>query len=218
MGLGCGMVVGSVGSTFSPPTLSHILLDPPHHTPPTLNSNTHIPTPQYHIHPVTQPNTPPPLPIHGCSHFYRTSTYPYPLLTHHDFPFPTLPYHRNPSPYSNLPVLPIPSHRCPYSTLPYLHSSHCYAANLRLFCLRYLLYPTHHSPTPLNLIHPRTVIHRYPCLLYPTNQTLYPPRSPIIHKIPHYPLLIKSRPYRTPIHATYHPKNRLLFRSFGSDL
>ena len=71
---------------------SHILFDPPHHTPPTLNSTTHIPTPQYHIHPVTQLSTPLLLPIHGCSYFCHMSTYPYPILTHHDFPFPTLPY------------------------------------------------------------------------------------------------------------------------------
>ena len=109
---------------------SHILLDSPHHTPPTLNSTTHIPTPQYHIHPVTQLNTPLPLPIHGCFHFYHTSTYPYPILTHHDFPFPTLPYPPTATPAPTPTYLSSRSHPTSAPTRRYL-SSHRYSANLR---------------------------------------------------------------------------------------
>ena len=133
MGLGYGVVVGFVWSTFSPPTLTHPISYLTHLTTP-LPPSTQLNHPHSNPtvpHPPRHPTQNPlPLPIHG-SHFYRMSTYPYPILTHHDFPFPTLSTHRNPSPYSNLPVLPIPSHRRPYSTLPYLHSSHRYSANLR---------------------------------------------------------------------------------------
>ena len=134
MGLGCGVVVGFVGSTFSPPTLIHPISYLTHLTTP-LPPSTH--------HPHSNPTIPHP-PRHPTQHPSTSShsrllpllSYVYVSLPYINPPrlslsYPTLPTHRNPSPYSNLSVLPIPSHRRPYSTLPYLHSSHRYSANLR---------------------------------------------------------------------------------------